>query len=620
MPFSRILLLIAFIAAPALAAAETPFDQFFSKSNSFLPVDQAFVISAEAAPKAINVRWEIADEYYLYRHQLKFSAKDANEQTVNIGEPEIPIGRIQHDEYFGEVETYHQRLLVRLPIENFSGGEISLSVTYQGCAEKGLCYPPTTQVIPVQLPIAQEANQVPPAIEPGSNSEPQEVEVVASTPATPNTDDALQQQLTKGFSTQLLATFFGLGLLLAFTPCVLPMIPILSGIVVGAKTGAGRGFTLSLSYVLAMSAAYALLGAAAGVAGSNLQIAMQHPVVILSFSTLFVLLALAMFGFYQLQLPEKWQGRLTAISNQQKGGSLPGAAMMGLLSALIVGPCLTPPLAAALLYISRTGDALLGSQALFALGLGMGAPLLIAGTAGASLLPRAGAWMQSIQRIFGFILCGVAIWLAARVISPTVTLSLWALLAVGAGLYFLQTAGQRSLKIPLQAAGITSIAWGVVLIIGAATGAKDPLKPLAAIIGNHQSTQHALDFSATPSFEVLQQQLASGRMSMLDFYADWCVSCIVMENEIFPAAPIAEKLSHLQLLRADVTRNSDQDQELMKKLEVIGPPSLLFFNEQGEELRALRIIGEITQDEFEQHLKQVLSSSQPKKAISNDSV
>ena len=404
-------------------------DAWLEQEEEFLPVDEAFVLSAEVgADGAVLAKWEMPDGYYLYRHRFEFSTRGSGAEAVALGDPEIPPGKAKYDDFFGDVEVYYHNAQARVPVSG--GGLVEVGIGYQGCADAGLCYPPETRWVALEVGGAGSGTAIPPAA-----SSPTD-----SAPAVGQTEEQnLAGLLTSASMLTALAIFFAAGIGLAFTPCVLPMVPILSSIIVGESESLSRAraFTLSLVYVLGMAVTYAILGVLMGVFGAslNLQAALQSPVVLSVFAVVFVALSLSMFGFYELRLPHALQNRLNALSEKQGGGKHLSVAVMGSLSSLVVSPCVSAPLAGALIYISTTGDGVLGGLALLALGLGMGVPLLLIGASGGHLLPRAGAWMDSVKAVFGVLLLGVAIWLLERVVPPSVTLALWAALAVGAGVY-----------------------------------------------------------------------------------------------------------------------------------------------------------------------------------------
>lgn len=582
----RQLLLALFLTLVCASTQAGPLQNLLGQQDEpeFLPVEQAFVPSASISnASTVNVKWEIADGYYLYRHQLQFRLSDPT--GFVLGEPRLPDGLKKTDEYFGDIEAYYQRLDAQIPIttvaKHSTAQALVLEVRFQGCADRGLCYPPET----VSLPLLVTAADI----------------KVSSTPKQPETATSEQDQLARLIAEHNLLlvgfAFFGFGLLLAFTPCVLPMLPILSGIIAGAGERAStlRGLSLSAAYVFAMALAYTVFGVVAGLTGANLQAAMQNPWVIVSFSAVFVLLGLSMFGWYQLQLPPALQTYLSRLSNRQQGGSLPGAAIMGFLSALIVGPCLAPPLAGALLYISNTGDAVLGGWALFALGMGMGTPLLALGAVEGGLLPRAGQWMSQVKHLFGFMLLGVAIWMLSRILPGYLTALLWALLAVVFVVYMLLIAreGKQYWRYGVALAGIL---YATLLLFGATRGAVDPLRPWRVLSAQTLNQAERVPFLPVKTIEDLElMRLEASRQQrpmVLDFYADWCVSCLHMEDKVFGSPEVRTMLGNIMLLRADVTANDTQDRALLKALGVYGPPTVVFYGADGQERDDLRLTGE----------------------------
>ncbi len=572
--------------------------------EEFLPAEQVFVPSVEAADgNTLLVRFDIRDGYYLYRD--KFSFAIAEGEGLSLGQGVFPKGKEKVDEAFGRMEVYYEEVEIRLPVDRTALGamDMALEVNYQGCAERGFCYPPTSQIIPVSLPAGE--TQAAFAGEDDLISE----------------QDTIAQTLRDSSVWWIIASFFGFGLLLAFTPCVFPMVPILSGIIVGQGEGitTRRAFIMSLVYVLAMALTYTVAGVIAGASGANLQAAFQNPWILSAFAGVFGLLALSMFGFYDLQLPASWQSKLTEISNKQQGGTLAGVAVMGFLSALIVGPCVAAPLAGALIYISQTGDAVLGGIALFALSLGMGAPLLAIGTSAGKLLPRAGGWMEAVKAVFGVLLLAVAIWMLERILPATVTLFLWAVLLIVSAIYMgalsslaADAGGWRKLW---KGFGTVMLFYGALLLIGAASGGSDPLQPLRglSLAGGEGggAAAHELEFKTIKSVEDLEAELAAakGRNQpvMLDFYADWCASCKEMERYTFSDAGVQQALAGALLLQADVTANDAIDKALMKKFGIIGPPSILFFDRQGHEHKKARLVGFMEPVSFRQHAERVFA-------------
>ncbi|HKE49478.1 MAG TPA: protein-disulfide reductase DsbD, partial [Rhodanobacteraceae bacterium] len=473
---------------------------------------------------------------------------------------------------------------------------------YQGCQENGICYPVMTKAVSVEMPAAtaQElAAAKLPSPAPGGAASPASGR--GESTGGQSEEQALAANLSSGNRWLALLSFFGFGLLLAFTPCVFPMIPILSGIIAGSgeNISTQRAFVLSVVYVLATCVIFTLAGVIAGVAGANLQAAFQKPWILWSFAILFVLLSLSMFGFYELQLPSAWQSKIADISNKQKGGSLIGVAVMGLLSALIVGPCVAPPLAAAVLYISQTHDPVFGGLALFVLSLGMGAPLVVFGTAAGKFLPRAGAWMDAVKGVFGVLFLGLAIWMLARILDAFWIMLMSGALLIASAVYLgaLErlpdgASGWRRLW---KALGIVLLVAGAAEIVGAAAGGRDVTQPLAGVFArNGEPAEKVLAFKTIKSSEdldrVLEGALKAGKPVILDFYADWCVSCKEMEKFTFSRADVQQALSGFILLKADVTANDETDQALLKRFALFGPPATIFFS-HGDEQRPLRLIG-----------------------------
>ncbi len=566
----------------------------------FIPPEQAFILSADVDDAYnLTVRWDITDGYYLYRDKFRFELIDAD--GISIQAFELPRGEEKHDENFGLMEVFHNEIEAKLPLQrdNTLATDITLQVKYQGCAEAGFCYPPMKQLLTLSLP---KAIGPPPART--SNS------------SFVSAQDRYANNLAQDSLLLSMLSFFGLGLLLTFTPCVLPMIPILSSIIAGQGSNitTRRAFSLSLIYVLAMALTYTIAGVIAALFGSNLQAAFQNPWVLGSFSAVFVVLALSMFGFYELQMPQTIQNKLTSFSNKQRGGSYVGVAVMGLLSALIVGPCIAAPLAGALIYIGQTGDAVLGAAALFSLSMGMGAPLLLIGTSAGKLIPKAGPWMNTIKAIFGVMLIGVAIWMLERIIPAAIGMALWGILLVVCAVYLgaverlqPEASGWRKLW---KGVGIVTLIYGGMLLIGAASGSKDPLQPLISTCQGDdcgQTTQqHSLAFKQIKGMKGLQQELqlaaAQNKTAMLDFYADWCISCVEMEKKTFSDTGVQAALADTILLQADVTLNDAQDKELLETFGLFGPPSILFFDQSGQELSKFRLMGFLDADGFKTHI------------------
>ncbi len=585
--------------------------------------DDAFVFSHEEPEDgAIQLQWQIADEHYLYKNKFKFNLIEANNLTT--GTPELPAGDIKEDQFFGTLEVYHGDQTIDLPLarDKTEASSGTLKVMYQGCAERGICYPPITKKIPLNLPAAIPEAVAAEEIEPESSAPPSTGAVTNPAGAVPLAEqDRIAASLSSGSRLITLISFFGFGLLLAFTPCIFPMIPILSGIIVGQGEGitTRRAFTMSLVYVLAMALTYTFAGVMAGLFGENLQAAFQNPWILGTFSLIFVLLALSMFGFYDLQMPSSLQSRLTEASNRQKGGSLTGVAIMGLLSALIVGPCVAAPLAGALIYIGQTGDALLGGMALFALSLGMGTPLLAIGASAGKLLPHAGAWMDTVKSIFGVLLLAVAIWMLERILPAAITILLWAALLILPAIYMgaleplpSPSSGWKKLW---KGVGLLMLVYGVLLIIGVASGGKDLFQPLKGLRGGSPTgavaaQQEHLAFQQIKGIKGLESALATATRNnqpvFLDFYADWCISCKEFESLTFTDPAVQQALSPALLLQADVTANDAEDQALMKKLGIFGPPALLFFDRSGREISSARLVQFMEAEPFASHVRNAL--------------
>jgi len=586
-------------AAPTTAAAPERLLPPATKGEEFLPPDQAFRLDVRAeAPDRVVLKWVIAPGYYLYQSRLKFATTTAG---VTLGKADLPAGVTKHDEYFGEQVIYHDLLTAHLPVARGPqpNATLGLNVTYQGCAVAGLCYPPITKSFNVALPNTA-------AFSTGASS---------GTGRGANEQDRLALLIRSGSMPLVLATFFGLGLLLAFTPCVLPMVPILSGLIAGQgkQTTTGRSFALSLAYVLGMAATYTLAGALTAALGLQVQALFQQPWIVMLFAALFIAMALSMFGLYTLQMPAAIQTRLAASSNRQRSGSFGGVAIMGALSALIVTTCVAPPLVATLAVIGQSGDVVRGASALFAMSLGMGAPLLVVGASAGRLLPKAGVWMDAVKKLFGVMMLGVAAWMLARLVSERMSLLLFAipLVVAVAVLWPLHTRGALRVIGRVSAAAAAGLA--IVLCWGAWRGATDPLHPFAAPATSTTATATALPFTVVANVSDLDRAVAAaardGRAVMLDFYADWCVSCREMERNTFADSHVAQALRHLTLLRADVTANSAEDQALLRRFGIYGPPTIAFYGSDGHEQPSLRVVGFMKAGPFAQLLSRVTAPS-----------
>jgi thiol:disulfide interchange protein DsbD len=597
--------------------------------DEFLEPDQAFLLEPDlASPRRLELRWEIAPGYYLYRDKVKVALKEA--QGARLGPLELPHGKEKHDEFFGDIEVYYDQLVVGVPLENVppSAQTLTFEVTYQGCAEKGICYPPITKTVLADL--GTDSARVADTAAPGAagpatsaaTGVTAEPDASMAAPA-PTGELSEQDRLAKFLIEKPLwlsaLLFFAVGIGLAFTPCVFPMIPILSGIIVGQGKDitTGKAFTLSLVYVLAMAVTYTVIGVLVGLSGESIQAWFQNPWVLSAFAAIFVLLALSMFGFYELQMPSAIQSRLTEISSSQRGGTLVGVGIMGFLSALIVGPCVTAPLIAVLIVIAQTGDGLMGGVALFALSMGMGVPLLAIGTGAGKLLPRAGAWMDATKAVFGVLLLGVGIWMLERILPLAVTMALWGVLLMVSAIYMRAlepvpdgASGWRRLW---KGVGLVLLIYGALLLVGAASGGKDVLQPLKGMVvaGGAGTAEQHLTFKQIKGIAGLEQELeiarAQNRTVMLDFYADWCTSCKEMEKYTFTDPEVQQALANTIVLQTNVTANDPLDKALMKRFDIFGPPAILFFAPGGQEHNNYRLVGFVPATEFAAHVRRFVS-------------
>ncbi|MDD5240579.1 MAG: protein-disulfide reductase DsbD [Sulfuricella sp.] len=630
---------VAKLELPAPASAGKSFIlKSLSSQDEFLSPDKAFKLAVKVIDKnTLLATFNIADGYYLYRDKIKFALK--NGSGVQIDSVIMPPGDIKTDPNFGQTEVFHKSFQAVIILKRSSNDEqiISLVAGYQGCSEKGVCYPPARKIAGLTLiggmpttgeqfaqPHAKLAAQPEPAsmpadaaaltplaspapaakaASPTASTAPEATGPSAQAQPQENDSSRIGTLLKGGNFWLILVTFFGFGLLLALTPCVFPMIPILSGIIVGQgkELTKSRALIMSLAYVLGMAITYAAVGVAAGMSGTLLSAALQNPWVLGGFALVFVALALSMFGMYELQMPSFIQSRFTEASNKVQGGGLASVFIMGMLSAVIVGPCVAAPLAGALLYISQTGNVLLGGSALFSLALGMGAPLLLVGVSAGALLPRAGGWMEAVKSFFGVLLLGVAIWLISPVISPLAHMLLWGALLIVSAVYLhaidplpLPASGFAKLW---KGVGIIALIAGTALLIGALSGGRDILQPLSGLRAQGEAraagAATSLKFERVKSLADLSQRVkqAKGKYVMLDFYADWCVSCKEFERFTFGDAGVQAKLRDVVLLQADVTANNEDDKALLKKFGLFGPPGIIFFDQNGKELSAGRVVG-----------------------------
>ena len=572
------------ILLACLALAASP-----ATAQQLLEPEQAFAFSARALDRStLEVRFAIAEGYYMYRERFKFEAEGAQ-----FGAADLPRGITYRDQFFGDTEIYRKAVSIRVPVPAGAPEPLSLVVTSQGCADIGVCYVPMESRATLQLASAG----VPPAMSEGPR-------IVQDSPRwSIYASDRDIAALFQGNVLLILAGFFGLGVLLTFTPCVLPMIPILSSIIAGEGRGLNkrRAAILSASYVLGMAIAYALAGVAAAYSGGLIAAALQNPWVLGTFAAVFVWLALSMFGLYEISLPGFLHHRLASAHQRLRGGRVASVAAMGVLSAVIVSPCVAAPLAGALLYISQTRDVVLGGSALFAMALGMGVPLMIVGVSEGALLPKAGPWMNAVKNFFGILLLAVAIWIVSPVLPGGIVMLAWAALLIGTGIFLraidrLPAIAGTAWRLG-KAVGVMALAAGLAMLVGALAGGRDPLRPLAAL-GAGQSSA-AVAFKRVNSLTELGESLkAPGRPVMLDFYADWCVSCKEMEAFTFSNSRVRAKLDRMLLLQADVTANSEQHRALLKRFSLFGPPGIIFFDAEGREIRGLRVIGYQDADRF----------------------
>lgn len=601
-----------------------PFDtttanQETAQQGDPLPPEQAFALTPPLYDgKQLLLRWDLPEaKFYLYKEKFKVRVLTPD---LKVGELQLPAGELKQDEFFGNVHVIHHSADLKLPIDlnGKTSGNLQVEVGWQGCdSDLGVCYPPELKYYSANIPSdpAQLAQgfilepSEPPAT--GTVANPSQATPTNLPPAVIKSEqEQIADTLAYGNWALTLLTFLGFGLLLAFTPCIFPMIPILSGIIAGQKNLSTRGaFLLSLTYVLAMAATYTLAGVLAGLFGSNLQILFQNPWILGVFSAVFVLLALSMFGFYELQMPAAFQQRLTELSNKQTGGNLIGVAIMGMLSALIVGPCVAAPLAGALIYIGQSGDALLGGAALFTLSMGMGIPLLIIGTSAGKFLPRAGAWMESVKAIFGVMLLGVALTLLERILPEMVSMFLWAALIIISAVYMgalsplpANSTGWRTLW---KGLAVLFLLHGSLVAIGAAAGSTSLIQPLKGVFSGEQANE--LSFRPINSPTELNQALAEakGKPVLFDFYADWCVSCREMDKYTFTDPIVRTALQNFVLLRADLSATTKAHRELLKQFNLYGPPGIIIFDTSGQERKNLRVVGFMRAEPFAKHVSQI---------------
>ena len=566
-------LLLLLIALPTSASlfdkppVPTQFGAPLNNSADFLPVHEAFKLSViSSSSESIKLRFVAAEGYYLYRHRFSFSSEPSD---ISLGQAVLPTGQAKHDEFFGDIEAYYGVLDVDIPLDNPQNRPFNLADSYQGCADTGLCYPPETQLLPI-------GGGAP------SNS-------------------AVQTTATQ-WSWGDLALFFLGGLALTFTPCVLPMLPILSGVVLRGQPGGLRSLVLSLAYVLPMALSFATLGALMGLFGAelNLQARLQSPWVLVPFAIFFALFGAASLGFLELRLPAALDDRLQRLTQRLKGGTILSAASLGVLSSVLVSPCVSAPLAGALLYISASGDALGGGLKLLALGLGMGTPLVLFAVGGGALLPKSGPWMLTVRNLFGALLMGVAIWLLERVVPGPVSLALWGLLAAGVALWLgvLELTPKTHHQKLAQLLGLPLLVYALVAWVGALQGHEDPMRPLGQIVSNAEATpvksSQWLTVSTPAELDAaLRNAQSNGTPLLLDWYADWCISCKVIEREVLNAPQVTRQLGDYQLVRFDITESNAAQRTLLDRYQLFGPPAIQLFDGKGEEWLDLRVVGEV---------------------------
>jgi thiol:disulfide interchange protein DsbD len=590
------------VALPAIAENADAGRSLFGADDEPLPVEQAFIPNARFdRANELTIGFEIEPGYYLYRHKFEFSA----DGEIELGNPRLPQGVAHTDLNFGDVEVFYDYVEIVVPFARARPEALPVTILagFQGCKEDSICYPPTEASMALTLPAASEFT---------ASATPVPAPMVSE-------QDQWAARILGGSWWTFLGGFYVAGLLLAFTPCVLPMVPILSSIIAGqGAVTPRRGFLLSLSYVLGMAVTYTGAGALAALAGGQIQALFQKPWIIALFAGLFVVLALGMFGVYQLQMPTAVQSRLANLANKQKGGTFIGTAIIGALSALIVTTCVAPPLVGALAVIGQSGDVPRGASALFALSLGMGSPLLLVGASAGQLLTKVGPWMNTVKGAFGVMMIGVAIWMLERVLPGSITLALWALLVFMSGVFLGAFEPLPQAPSPMQrlskGLGVLACLYGALMLIGATLGGEDPLRPLPrgallASTGDDVAAPAELEFTALETVAQLDGLLAEAKAArrpvMVDFTAEWCVSCKEMEEYTFPDAGVIAALEPFVLLRADVTANDADDQALLERFRSFGPPTIAFFDANGSEQEAFKLVGYVPAADFAAHVERV---------------
>ncbi len=607
--FSCLLILMSISSAQA-----SILDSLIQDEPKFLPVSEAFPYQIEQQGDQLSVIWDNADAYYLYKKKIHLKQGKQKTKASQFSE----VGILKHDEAFGEVIVFYGQIEATFNLKQLEPNTPTI-LGFQGCADAGLCYPPQKIELDIDWTLVTDSvNQQ----TTNSLAENTPLAKPTITKATAETATDNESWIEGKSWLSVVGLFFILGLGLTFTPCVLPMVPILTSIVIGQqKHTPAKGFVLSTTYVLGMAITYAAAGITVGLlgAGANIQAWMQTPWILTIFAILFLVLSLSMFGLYELQLPSSLRNRLNNMNQKQKGGSLISVFLMGVLSALVVSPCVSAPLAGALVYLSTTGDAWLGGSALLALGLGMGTPLIILGTSGASIMPKAGGWMDQIKAFFGILLIGVAIWLLSRFLDATLILAMWAVLAIIYGIYLGAiepiSQSQTGIKRTIKGIAVVILTYGVIALIGALQGNEDPLKPLASSYGATTADSQQAHTNASPFKNIsnktqldaaIKNHLAANPNGavMLDYYADWCIACKVMEKNVFHHSDVQAHWPELLWLQIDVTEQTAEQVKLMTDFNLFGPPSMLFFTANGE-LDKLRILGEMHKEEFTSHLNKV---------------
>ena len=600
--FARLIVLLIACACVVAGLAQP------ARADDFLDPSAAFRFSADEQPHEVDVHFRIADGYYLYRERFQFAVKSG---TATLGPAQLPAGHVKFDQTFQkDVETYRGDLTIRVPVQTASG-PFELAVTSQGCADAGICYPPAEHVYRVSgTALNASAGSGGAAID--------DRQATASWYERATSADYAQSLLQGGSFAATVGLYFLAGLVLSLLPCSYPMIPIVSAIIIGhgGKLTHARGFALSLAYVIGMSLVYTVLGVTAALVGQSLGAWLQNPWVLGLFGALLTAFALTLIAGVDLVLPQRWQDRVSQASGRRSGGTFLAVAVMGALSALVVGACMTAPLFAVLAFIAHTGNAVLGGTALFSMGLGLGVPLLVIGLGAGALLPRAGAWMDGVKVFFGVLLLAAALWIVWPVLPPTAQMllaALWLLIAAAALGLFTPNAGGPSIWRRLgRGVGAALTIWAATLLVGLAAGSNDPVRPLsvlaARVVGESAApsgaaTRQALFAPVRSSMELDALLKNSAKPAMLDFYADWCVSCKEMERFTFSDKRVQARLAQLQLLRADVTANNADDQGLLKRFGLFGPPGIIFFDRTGKEV--LRVVGYESADAFLRRLERV---------------